>query len=221
MPLALMNSVWITPTPFPVAVIGGEFVLPSSQVASVFVVSRLSIYGSQAYINLDGVIPSSSNFDLILQPGQYNFVVNPLTLAIYAPGASYQIGYETNLIDFYLKWWAVYKTFTAAPPVSSLLDITLASIETSVYTTQVIVGGTGNVYVTLDGRTASSSSYDFILTSTGVYGIPDTTIFNVSPSKIQICGDAGSTIKYGFWEYPKITPATYNTPVYDRGPYPI
>ena len=208
-----MNSQWITPTPGLIAAPNGG-AIPSSQVASGPYVTRLNIANAPVYVNLDGQPVTSLNYDLKLSPGRYTLMVAPSKITMIGLGASYQVGYESNLISQMLAWWPVGKIFAAAPTAG--LDTTLASNASSVYVTQIIVQGSGELYVTLNGRTPTSGSYDYLLTDTGDYGPNSANLFYVNPNSIKVLGSGGINWKYGYYEYPQ---GNYDYPILGRGPY--
>ena len=221
MSVALVNSQWITPTPLPIAAPVISLPLPISQIegTGLFAITRLTIRDATVYISLDGNPADSGSNDFALEPGTYGFLCAPDRIFINGPGAHYQVGYEVGLTDFYLTYWAQGKGYVAAPGSSAALNTVLASNPASVYLTQILVSGGSGVYVTLDGRVASSTSYDFVLTDGSHYRPQDAAIFAVDPKKIRVCNAGGSSIKYGFWEYPAMTSGSYNTPIFGRGPF--
>lgn len=224
MGLTLANSRWLTPTPQPIdAPTASEAIPVSAGALSEKAITHLTVYDTDLNVSLasDGV--TSLINDFALAPGRYAFLTDPENIYIQGVGARYQVGYEVGLADFYLGYWPVFREWQDTTESSIDLDTSLCVNGDSVYVTAMMVKGSGNLYVTLDGRDASASDYDIVMSDTGFYRPVDALIVNVAPDKIQVYSDdaVNLKLKYGYFEYPAQENGVYNTPILGRTPFPV
>lgn len=225
MGLTASNSRWLTPTPQPVNAPADSEPIPVSagiNLEDETAITHITVYDAGLNISLSGGVASSSVNDFALSPGRYAFMTDPRLMVIQGVGARYQVGYEVGQTDFFLAYWSVFNEWQDTVEESIDLDTSLCVQESSVYVTAISVKGVGVLYVTLDGREASDSDYDFMIQDSGSYGPMDASVFHVAPDKIQVFSSEPSTLKlkYGYFEYPQRENGVYNTPILGRGPFP-
>lgn len=201
------NSRWLTGTPFPTAAPTVATAMNTSvldAVANAFGVTRITPTVADIYLTLNYRAASSSNYDFILEPGAtYSFMSDPHAMnALAASGADWQVGFEAFLMNFYLTYIAQQPTWVAAPTSSTGLITGMCSDGQSLYLTNLMVQGSGDLYVTLDGTAASAGNYHAVLTDTGHYRPQDAFVTKVAPGMVNVFATGGIDYKYGFWQYP-------------------
>lgn len=218
------NSTWYTPTPFAISVASFSSEVPTAILDAVTdpVITHIEITNGPVYISLDGFTVSPSVYDFKLDPitaggPRYQFLTSPDLMLIMSPGgaANMKIGYEAGLVSQYVRYRPVTKTFQTAPGTASGLDLGLVNGSPDTFATVIQVKG-DQLIVTLDGRTPTSSSYDFILDPGASETREAAYTFNVAPDQIRVLQASSSTQwKYGYEEYQKLDPgAWFENPIY-------
>lgn len=220
---ATVNSVWYTPHPFAVSVPSYEAEVPTEMLDDVddCVVTHLEVLDALVYVTLDGSECSPSKHDFMLSamtPGstRYQFRTSPDLMLVMSPGgaARYKVAFEGGLISRYIMYRPVHKSFETAPVTSSQIPLGLVSNSPDVFCTVIQCAGAGELFVTLDGRVASSTSYDYILTPGS--GLPsEAHVFSVAPEKIRVKGEGGITWKLAFEQFQVVEGGSWaDNPVY-------
>lgn len=204
---AVGNTIWyaqhtaLTPAP------SSSTAIPKTVISGVSdkVVTLIDVTTAPLYVTLGGTPASATVYDFKLPAAasaggeRHKFYVDPAMINVFSTGgsANYKVAYEARAIASYLRYVAGNQAAASAPTSSTALSLSAIAGYFEVVKT-VIQVITGTLYVSLDGRTVSSTDYDYALTAQSDEARSSATELFVDPEDIRIIRVGACTYKFGF-----------------------